>query len=960
MKKLYNFLEAIVSLFKDTEIWVYPISSFFALLAGVAYYSQVNTRLENFDERIIGIVVLQGIDAGVRTMAYVKIIVIYVVVLFACITILSLLNRAIFLKSRAFEIEKSGIFYLAVVYHFAFLLSLIDPLANLKPAQFVLVYAIVVNTLLLFIKSTSYRRNKNVYTIFSDKTINLISLFSPFACVVVLRGMLGKDLVLVSENYLLVYLGLWVVYYLLYGASLQVLVIGLRVERTLASKSIAYAILPFFTLPFLLLISNEIQYFLSRYGYLIGVRWIVLFFIALILLAGFRILIMSIRFSMQWLPYKKISGLLFFIAILTIVSYTNYIGQYDIPVFDMFHTGERLLPTHQMFSYGKLPFTDILPTHGGSDFVLDTLFSRLNNGFSLDVLSWDWLRITIYAILVYVILSFVFAPSLSFLIVLITSASFVQTHSYGVLALLLIQLPGIFSRYLNYKSLIFYWATVWFVMFWRIDFGVLTIIVSLIVITVNLVFSSGSSGIPTNRKLHFHLYSFITVALFAGFVMVIFLWISYGNPIETLKIVISFLKIQTQSVSYAELSKYAQNITVMNYIVLPALTLYYPIRWIILKIRRDEIDQRTTSLTFIAIFMLMIFTRAFQRHSLMENVQLGLFILLIAAFPMIFVRKKEIAFLLTLGILSVYYLAMPSVKPPLLDKRIQLKTWTLTEHRVHENRAQYEIVSNFLSAQLAPWQTFYDFSNNPLLYVVTDREFIPYIIPNLYIISEKIQSEELQRLKAAMQQGKVPFVLFFSPYSFNQVDGVPNEVRSYRFTEFIYQNYHPSINVDGYALWAQNGYNINSSNLSDTSFKLFNDIDQHFDLGLLPYYWGNFDPLKATKNTKIVQPIISEPVIITQNIPVAFSIEADISKIKGNYIYLRIMAKQEALVTVSYGQDNIFESSLKFKTIPKDAPVDYLIRVSTQWDWVSKLNDTMTISSDLKIDVIDLNIREGD
>ena len=955
-------LETIIESFNNLEIWSYALSSLIGLLISYLFFSTVDTTLTNFNNRTIGIVVLEGVDANIRTLAYVKTTSIYILVLF-----FSLIAIAAFIKrqgcsTRPFlESEKQSIYYLAITYHFVFLLSCLNPENDFTSVQSVLLFAIIVNALLFGMKTLSYNDHKKIYHLLSNKKVNLISLFFPFTFLVVLRAVLGKDIVLVDSQHFSVYFLLWGVFYLLYALSLLV-IRQTKIAPANWTKGLVDASLPLFTIPLFLLVANEIQYVLSRRGYIYNVYLFSYFAIILLSVVSIFIAYRVIKGLESGASFEKTTKRLLFITFLTITMYDTYIGELVITKFDMFHTGEALLPTQQLFSFGKLPFVNIWATHGGSDFFLDVLFSWLNGGFSLEVLAFGWVLTTIYAALAYIVLARIFNPTLSFLILLVSQASFIQRPSYLILGLLAIQLPGILRRDVKFKKYILYWGSVFFVLFWRVDFGILAIISSIIIITSKSFFQKTNDNDSWRRRsITHHVQAILSLALMV-LVFIVLIWSNQQVSIlSTIKTIYMFLKIQTQSVSYAALTPFGPTQTFFYYVFLPSITLVYPISWILLLTRKEENEPTKVILTFISVFMLLIFMRAFQRHSLMEGYQYGLFVLLAAALPTFFINKKQIAYFLFLIILSYFYLVIPISTHPLLERYIQLRTWKQGEDRVLEDQTQYDDFSKFMSSQLEQEQTFYDFSNSPMLYVVTDREFIPYIIPNLYITSEYLQIAELQRLDDAVKQQKVPFVVFYNPIDYwNYVDNVPNEIRSYRISEYIYKNYKPYANVGGYAVWVYTGYEPIFNKFESSKLSFINDIDQQFNLGLLPYYWGEYDPLFAIENSKKIQEIISEPIWVTRNSPRSFSLETDIAKTNGNYLHLRILAEQETSLNISYGNNEEIESSINFRVVPSNRPVDYMIRISTQWDWVSKINNVIQIKTDSKVEILSFNITTGD
>jgi hypothetical protein len=94
------------------------------------------------------------------------------------------------------------------------------------------------------------------------------------------------------------------------------------------------------------------------------------------------------------------------------------------------------------------------------------------------------------------------------------------------------------------------------------------------------------------------------------------------------------------------------------------------------------------------------------------------------------------------------------------------------------------------------------------------------------------------------------------------------------------------------------------------------------------------------------------------NEPQTFLLDPMISKENGNYIHFRIRTSEKA--TIKFYYTNPEESYFVFETVPSDQPEDYLVRVSTQWQWMSEDVDKLVISSSGNLVISELHIREGD
>ena len=134
-------------------------------------------------------------------------------------------------------------------------------------------------------------------------------------------------------------------------------------------------------------------------------------------------------------------------------------------------------------------------------------------------------------------------------------------------------------------------------------------------------------------------------------------------------------------------------------------------------------------------------------------------------------------------------------------------------------------------------------------------------------------------------------------------------------------------------------------------------IQQDFNLMKLPYVWGTYDLKKASTKTIILSTIAGSGGIIDPNNPLELNFNPDIDKSSGNYLHFRLKSKSKADITISYGK---LINSIKFETVPSDKFEDYLIRISSQWEWMSEPVNSLIIKSSAPVEIEKILIRKGD
>lgn len=128
-----------------------------------------------------------------------------------------------------------------------------------------------------------------------------------------------------------------------------------------------------------------------------------------------------------------------------------------------------------------------------------------------------------------------------------------------------------------------------------------------------------------------------------------------------------------------------------------------------------------------------------------------------------------------------------------------------------------------------------------------------------------------------------------------------------------------------------------------------------YNLGAIPYLWGNLDNDKAYKNEKIV-----DALTLNENL---YKIDLNkIPKDDGNYLLLEINAQQDSSATVSFGTnatgDFLTLNTFTFSTYSGNHI--YLLRVSCDFYWYSKEINSFMLNVGNNVSVRNVQILRGD
>jgi hypothetical protein len=107
-------------------------------------------------------------------------------------------------------------------------------------------------------------------------------------------------------------------------------------------------------------------------------------------------------------------------------------------------------------------------------------------------------------------------------------------------------------------------------------------------------------------------------------------------------------------------------------------------------------------------------------------------------------------------------------------------------------------VRAFIDNQLAPGETWLDFSNIPILYFIFDRDcpIRQYEVP--FFQADELQREVIARLE---RDSSVQAVLMRYPRATHWIDNVPNGERAPLVASYIEENFEPAFNEAGVEFW---------------------------------------------------------------------------------------------------------------------------------------------------------------
>lgn len=1089
----------------------YALSTWIALLLARKVIYGIDTELRSFSNRTIGIVVFAGIDSSKITSTYVMAIVIAIAGIFLLSVIFQLLFNVFKIDVERYTGERNFVFLISTFGVFIVLWA--ELFANTSPLNVVRVINLVL--LMVFahlILKNVFQKNEFINSLLSSPVLSVLAFLLPFSVIFSL-WVLNKHNFIFDTFYSYLYFVIVLIWYVVFGV-LKKLFSSITADNLY--QLIGLSAIPLILIPLSIPLSNEIQYTFSRYIH--SARIVSAVFITFLIAISVFIFLFRLYKVKKFVNTHRLITLVYFpIIIATLFTYFSYRHFIVLDKVDMFHHGEYMLTVQQMWQYGKVPFIDIYPTHGLSNLFPQILYSIVNGYHMYEPSLWHWLYYVLHGLLLYFLLRILFTSELALLGVLFLPLETLFRSYYSMAIFPAIIIARTFAnKPRGLSTCLILWSSLLFTFVWRVDFGIAALLSTAAIFAVNYLkkFITGD----LNKKEIKDLLVSAGIVFGSGITVFVLLAVLKGVSLKDL-IVQNYLYITFQGPvqSYVKIFESFGPLVFIQYFIVPTISIFYILYFIyITLLKRQEFGTKQLVLVFLAIFSLIVSIRSTQRHSLIEGYAAYLFPFL-AASVYIFIKPREVnKSLIAFLIVSMAYLLMlpdtnsysllastvnsmrPGASAP---GRFGFHHWKYQEPRSKVNESQYNSLVEFMDKNLKPGQTFFDFTNSPILYIGTEKEFLTYLIPLVYNASDQIQEIQLRNLQSKYEDQKIPFVVFRNGTpALENFDGVPNEIRHYKLAEFIYRNYYPYKSVGTYQIWqaknaaaedswayeefqlncvakfnprqlqyndvvvekkeadliklksgqndpyfynffddknrcpalsptrywflrikyksdvsgnlqalylfeGQNNYSVEQSafvnidsvsestitlplvNLSEigkledvrldppsgSSFelsgmeiislkhiesKMFN---QSFDLMKLPYIWGEFDTKDAAEKTQVQAELLQDGLVeLEAEKPLLIKIPKDIDKTSGNYLHFRIQANHEGTIQMKYGVGDYRNSTVTFTAVPSEEPVDYLVRVSSQWKWMSEPVDSLEVVSDQAISIEQISIRKGD
>lgn len=578
---------------------------------------------------------------------------------------------------------------------------------------------------------------------------------------------------------------------------LNVKTISLRVMMQALALFSLLALMPFLV--------SELKYFLLLQNINASAD-----FLSLVLLLSIIGLTWSFGRILKWRIQKSLIVLSINLIVGTILlsSYTP-VGAAPTEMYEM---ANRVLPLMEWHFFRTVPLLEKVSSHFVSDYGFGLLYQLIYGYHGLDFLIFDVFEILLWGGILFVLLRNLLHSNLTalFCVLLLpfSSGAFSSYYLPGFIPLLLL------LHLLKEKSTSAYWlfAGVLVVMVpWRADLSVAWMPGILLLLGIAV----WQKKLSTQKLI-------ISLAT-SGFLFAMLCWlICYLNGIDwlrNLKAIIDYLS-SAQSYSLISMGDTESPHWALHHLIMPllsALSLILALRLMVIE-KSQSAFHRNAIMAFTAVFVLINFPRGIVRHGFAEGSDNFLLSLALLSFPLAALYSTKLKpfqrntlFIICVFVFSVWMrfpsrikdespLSVASIRP-LKSKHIQ---YSVSQPRLAPDlefcRANTYTVVRWLRGRLKENETFFDFSNTPMLYYYAEKPVPSFFFQNPQNVhSMSLQADWIER----MPEFKVPYVLYRHnpPNWWDATDGVPNETRHVMMALYLRRNYRLHSFVGGYEIW---------------------------------------------------------------------------------------------------------------------------------------------------------------
>lgn len=515
---------------------------------------------------------------------------------------------------------------------------------------------------------------------------------------------------------------------------------------------------------------------------------------------------------------------------------------------DLFETANPANGMLRSFAFGEWPFLDYLNSHLLSELApafLHGMFYGLQNDLSF--LRYDFVSQSLKALILFFFISKVSRSNLTAFYLL---ALFPWTFSIiPEASVWFLPYPLLLLNYFNrnsWKSAFTFSAYLVLLIFWRIDLGAAALYLTPFVLLVSFLFSH-------LRKSVFRLcLSIIALGILSGFIFLIMQSITSNDLLGRIALALEYFGASQAHGLAMIFGDNGGRLAQLHHFVFPAILVLICFLLIQLSFNKYANGKDFTypplfSAIVLAFFCIANAPRGLVRHGFAENSDWGIssfFVLVIILAIQLFMEsRKQFITQRNFSLLIAAVILLLAFKfPGPTENKALLGKFTQNPRipRPYELRSGFDLSSfkapdssliRFLQNDLSDEQTFVDLSNSPLYYYLSGKAVPGYFNQNLQnAVGNKAQKNLIDEIE---EKGAAICLMRHKQASWwDRVDGIPNALRYWDLSQYMYSNYEPFGQSDNYVIWKKKDILLPKRHLDS----LNNNSDDNYDLGELVFH----------------------------------------------------------------------------------------------------------------------------
>ncbi|MEG2289461.1 MAG: hypothetical protein RSA29_15035 [Clostridium sp.] len=773
----------------------------------------------------------------------------------------------------------------------------------------------------------------------------------------------------------------------------------LNLDYNYSEKALQMSFVPFLLSSGIVSILIEIFNILNQHNIFIKGRvkiYILTYFILFLISASIYIYVNLIK--QKWLYKFNMEFWYYIIIIISVVLVFAQIPLQSAITTDYFEAANHGLAISEFFRYGKIPIVETFDAHMLKVQLSGHIFGLLN-GYSLDAVFVPYFvysNILLYTF-IYMVFSKIFNRDFAFIFTLIFPIYLdkaITLYFFGFITVLALIKAIKKQKVRNYFM---YWISIGATCLYSLDVGMAFTVSTLIIfVLVRILYK---------EKIRWKALAItgVVIAFIAGTTFSLMCIFKDINPINRIR---EFLSIALSNQNWAinGLGHTTLISFVTSYVVIPTTATFLFIL-ILYKVKQNKDTIDMNKFIFMATGFLVFLVnapRGIIRHSLashMNHVLLySLPIFIALAFTVLIKRNRykvfTVSYFLTLMVFGGVLGAEIPVEQSLLD--MTFKNYSSYEQfkgdfskkatRVKLDNAMAELGKSMkytFDNIFEQDETYLDFTNQSLLYALTDREKPVYINQSPGLLNDVYSQEQfIEEVNNSTKRVSFALMPIDDGVLTLQLDGVKNSYKYYLVSEYISKNYTPLFKIKGFAIWCLNDeYESKVQRLNEfmennkasgikSDVELINEyygdpkLLHRYDLMQVPYIWGTYDEKNSAINCNNQSGVLDN-VVLSNGVPVIEDIDlTSIDKSTGNYIKVNGDSDNEGIFNVELGmvdKDSKFTTAIAYSfNIVKGEDINYMLRVSSDFLWYLGNVNSIRVTSNTDMENVTISILKGD